>query len=70
MEENNDTYVTSIGREEVSQQETLEAAEVCETKERGRRIFFPFFFHYECDLIFSTFLRVISRKVLTDLTDF
>lgn len=43
MEENNDTYVTSIGREGVSQQETLEAAEVCETKERGRRIFFSFF---------------------------
>ena len=56
--------------EGVSQRETLEAAEVPETKERGRRIFFPLFFHYECDLIFSTFLRVISRKVLRDLTDF
>lgn len=71
MEENNDTYVTSLGGWSISQPETLEAAEECETKERGRRTFFLFpFLHYECDLIFSTFLRVISRKVLTDLTHF
>lgn len=42
MEENNDTYITSLGGWGISQQETLGAAEECETKERGRRTFFSF----------------------------
>ena len=65
MEENNDTYVTSLGGWSISQPETLEAAEECETKERGRRTFF--LFRHFCYVMFDIFKIIYSTCKLLSI---